>query len=165
VATARRELGLTRPVRLALLVATGGVYSWWLSSTSPFTSTAEVAVAVGFGLMAVVAGTAFFGRRPGTDQADRSPGSTRDASTPSHDRSAAGAWLLALSLVAVVELVTYFAGWSGNRHDFPTISSLYDTAAQSPALKAAVVFAWLALGWALFHREPGASGSAGAGPP
>ena len=122
-------------------------------------------MAVGFGLMAVVAGTSFFGRRGGADEITWSPGATGDASTPARDRSATGAWVLALLLVAAVELGTYFAGWSGNRHDFPTISSLYDTAAQTPALKAAVVFAWLALGWALFHRETGTSGSAGAGAP
>ncbi len=75
------------------------------------------------------------------------------------------AWVAAFLFLLAVELFTYFAGWSGNRHDFPTVSSLYDTAARSQAVKAAVVFAWMTLGWTLFHRQAGPVVSVGADPP
>jgi hypothetical protein len=142
----------------------GAVYSWWVSSTSPFTSAADVAVAVGFGLMAVVAGTTFFGRRDGADQGRRAARPTSRTGPPAGEHSRSRAWVVTLSLVSAVELFTYIAGSTGNRHDFPTISSLYDAAAESQAAKAAIVFAWLVLGWALFHRAPDSPGPAPGGP-
>jgi hypothetical protein len=49
------------------------------------------------------------------------------------------------------EVGTYLGGQS-DRRGVPTISSLYDSAASSHPAKAALVVAWLALGWMLFRR-------------
>jgi hypothetical protein len=145
---------MTRAVRLSALVGVGAVYSWWLASTTPFTWTADGVVAVGFGLMAVVAGNKLVRPRPrAADPDTRSTGSAGRAGADGGPSPPTRAWVLALAFVVAVELFTYVAGWSGNRHDFPTISSLYDTAAGYRAAKAAIVFAWVALGWALFHRQ------------
>jgi hypothetical protein len=159
-----REPGLTRTSRLAVLIAAGAVYSWWVSSTAPFTSRADVAMAVGFVLMAVVAGASIL--RGGIGVNGQRVPSEALPSTPTlmADQAAARtrAWAAAFLFLLAVELLTYFAG-SENRHDFPTVSSLYDTAAQSQAVKAAIVFAWMALGWALFRRQPGIAGRTDAG--
>jgi hypothetical protein len=161
-----REPGLTRTSRLAVLVAAGAVYSWWVSSTTPFTSRADVAVAVGFVLMAVVAGASILRGGIGVNGQGVSSEALPDTPTLIADQPAARsrAWAAAFLFLLAVELFTYFAG-SGNRHDFPTVSSLYDTAAQSQAAKAAIVFVWMALGWALFRRQPGVAGRADAGRP
>jgi hypothetical protein len=147
-------------------VAVGAVYSWWVSSTTPFTSMADVAVAVGFALMAIVTGPSILRGRAGSDGRSVAPEDLGDSTAPSDDqrpaRSRAG--VAAFLFLLAIELFTYFAG-SGNRHDFPTISSLYDTAAQSQAAKAAIVFAWMALGWALFGRRPGVAARTDAGQP
>ena len=161
-----REPGLTRTSRLAVLVTVGAVYSWWVSSTTPFTSWADVAMPVGFLLMAVVAGTSILRGRIGVDgqrvSSEALPNTPSLMADPPTARTRA--WAAAFLFLLTVELFTYFAG-SGNRHDFPTVSSLYDTAAQSQAAKAAIVFAWMALGWGLFHRQPGVAGQAHAGRP
>jgi hypothetical protein len=136
----------------AALVAVGAAYSGWVSSTTPFTSPADVAVAAGFLMMAFPAGAALLrGGRPsgtaGSGAADHAPPSAPD-------RPVVMAWTFALLFLLAVELVAYFAGWSGNRREFPTVSSLYDAAAATTAAKAAIVFVWMALGWGLFHRPP-----------
>ncbi len=161
-----REPALTRTARLAVLVAVGAVYSWWVSSTTPFTSGADVAVAVGFVVMAVVAGTSIVRSGTGSNRRSVSSENLQHPLAPIDDQPTARseAWVAAFLFILSLELLTYFAG-SGNRHDFPTISSLYDTAAQSQAAKAAIVFAWMALGWALFHRESGVTARAHAGRP
>ena len=130
-----REPGLTRTSRLAVLVAVGAVYSWWVSSTTPFTSGADVAIAVGFVLMAVVAGASILRSGTGVESptglirgTSRHAHAHRLTSRPARTR----AWAAAFLFLLAVELFTYFAG-SGNRHDFPTVSSLYDTAAQIPS--------------------------------
>jgi hypothetical protein len=153
-ADSRAELRLIRAARPGVLVATGIVYSWWLSSTTPFTSAADAGVAAGFAVMAVAAGITLLRRRSGVNRPIAAFGSPANTTAVARERPAIRAWVVALSYVLVVELLSYFAGLSGNRHDFPTISSLYDTAAESQAAKAAVVFAWMALGWGLFHPEP-----------
>jgi hypothetical protein len=143
------EIDLTKVVRLTGLMAMGAVYSWWVSSTTPFTVGADAAVATGFVLLALPAGASFVRGQVRFGDAGREPHSAVD---PTARRPLLRAWVVALLFLLAVELFTYFAGWSGNRHEFPTISSLYDTAARSQAAKAAIVFAWMALGWGLFHR-------------
>ena len=141
-------------VRRAIPVALGGLTAWWVSSTTPFTSGADAAVAVGFALMAVPAGAALFhwtadARKPTSPI----PTGTAPSVGPPRQRwRRCVPWLAALALLVAVELSTYLAGLGGDRHDFPTLSSLYDTAARSQAAKATLVLAWMALGWGLFHR-------------
>jgi hypothetical protein len=161
-----REPGLTRTSRSAVLIGAGAVYSWWVSSTTPFTSRADVAMAVGFVLMATVAGASILRGGIGVNRQRVSTEALPTTPALMADQAAARtrAWAAALLFLLAVELFTYFAG-SGNRHDFPTVSSLYDTAAQSQAAKAAFVLAWMALGWALFRRQPGVAGRINAGRP
>ncbi|HZE15792.1 MAG TPA: hypothetical protein VE197_08800, partial [Mycobacterium sp.] len=61
-------------------------------------------------------------------------------------------WIAAISVLAVWEIATYFAGFGGHRQSFPTVSSLYDEAARWRGAKAAAYFLWLALGWGLVRR-------------
>ncbi|MGB7051261.1 MAG: hypothetical protein WBG41_06815 [Acidimicrobiales bacterium] len=149
---------------MAVLIAAGATYSWWVSSTTPFTLGADVAIAVGFVLMAVVAGPSILRGSLGVNRRRVSSEALPDTPTLMADQAAARtrAWAAAFLFLLAVELFTYFAG-SGNRHDFPTVSSLYDTAAQSQAAKAAIVFAWMALGWSLFRRQPGVVGQTDTG--
>ena len=57
--SARRRGGVVRYVRITALVVIAGSYAAWVSSTTPFTESADVAVCVGFALMAIAAAASF----------------------------------------------------------------------------------------------------------
>ncbi len=130
-----------------LLVLCGAAYAWWVATTTPFTTEADVAVAVGFGVMAALAGHTLWRRRSERHSSDPAAALLPAPVAP----GSVLAWAVVLALVAGLELACYLAGLS-NRQAFPTLSSLYDSAATSTAGKAAVVFAWVALGWGSFRR-------------
>jgi hypothetical protein len=153
---ARRSWRPSEPFRLALIAALtvgAGAYAWWVSSTTPFTGSADVAVAAGFALMAVPAAVSFLhhGVRRAGDDHDSDVSSVPVA--VDGERPKVRAWTAAMVALVAYELFTYFAGSGGSRHTFPTLSSLYDDLASTQAVKALIVFAWLALGWGLFHRR------------
>lgn len=113
-------------------------YALVLGSTRPFTAPADALTAVGLaaGVVALLARLI----------ADSRSG---DGVAPARRGRAVGSWLPWVGLVVVV------AGWElycyvgGPRPAHPTLSSLYDLAARYRLLKAAIVLAWLALGWEL----------------
>jgi hypothetical protein len=133
------------PWQWSAVLALGVAEAVATALTTPFSTASNLAVAAGFVLMAIPFGhtLALRSRR------------RRRRTLPSRPRSSlmwgrGRAWLVAITVLLVVELVSYFAGFDGGRHSFPTVSSLYDAASRWTALKAAIVFAWLALGWGLF---------------
>jgi hypothetical protein len=133
------------------VLGAGAAYSWWVATTAPFTVEADLGVAVGFAAMAVLAGRTLWQRRSGPH-----PGDLVHDSGPFHAPVAASsgsvaAWVVVIVLAAGFEVACYLVGMS-DRQAFPTLSSLYDSAATSTGGKAAIVFAWLALGWGLFRR-------------
>ena len=108
-----------------------------------------MAVAVGFGVMAALAGHTLWRRGSKGQRSDPTPAL---ASMPGPVvPGSVVAWAVVIALAAGFELACYLAGFS-NRQAFPTLSSLYDSAATSTAGKAAIVFAWVALGWGFFRR-------------
>jgi hypothetical protein len=129
-------------------------YSWWVATTRPFTLDADVATAVGLAVLVVVSGFTWVRRRsrPVVVGADARPGRAAGPGGAGTPRRSPLPWLVALGVVVAVELATYFAGWSGSRHTYPTVSSLYDTAARVTAVKAVFVGAWLILGWRVLSR-------------
>jgi hypothetical protein len=133
------------------VLGVAGAYSWWVATTSPFTTEADLAVVVGFGAMAALAGHTLWKRRSEPDSPDPVSGSFPDAASSAVAPGSAAAWVVVVALAAGFELACYLAGLS-DRQAFPTLSSLYDSAATSTAGKGAIVFAWLALGWGLFRR-------------
>ncbi|HVA73600.1 MAG TPA: hypothetical protein VNF71_03455 [Acidimicrobiales bacterium] len=128
---------------LALVIA--AFYSWAVATTEPFTVTADVLVSVGFVLMGVPLAGRLRRRREGPKTAR--PDKYRTGKlTP---------WVVTIGVLAVVQLSVYFAGWSAGRHDYPTLSSLYDEAtSRSETAKAVLVFLWMSLGWGLFRPRP-----------
>lgn len=131
-------------VRAAALVAVG-VYAWLGSGTKPFTTGADVTTAVGFAAMcAVMVDTLRRRHRASTNQKVGAVGKA--------DGRLVG-WLIAISIFAVWEIAMYFAGFSGNRARFPTLSSLYDSAVRWRAAKAIFLVVWLWLGWGFFGRQ------------
>ena len=131
------------PVRRALTAAGLAVvvcaYCGWVSLTTPFTTAADVAVGCGFVGLAVIATRALWRRYHGGDQ-------LLAAQTPRLRH-----WWPPALLVVGLECLTYVLGQS-DRSRWPTISSLYDSAATSHAAKAAFVLLWVLLGLALFRR-------------
>jgi hypothetical protein len=122
---------------VVLALALALTYALALASTRPFTAPADALTAVG--LAAGVVGLMV--RLVGDSRATRG-----DDSAPPTEL---GSWLPWVGLLAVVvgwELYCYFGG---PRPAHPTLSSLYDLAARYRLLKAAIVLAWLALGWEL----------------
>lgn len=97
------------------------------------------------GLVVAVPAAGAFRSRP-----LRSP--RRFGGAPAGGRPTVVAWLAVAALIVALELVTLFAGASGARHAFPTVSSLYDAAARARAAKALLAVVWLGLGWSLFRR-------------
>lgn len=124
-----------------MLVAAGAMAALaeagWVATTTPFTATADLAVAVGFAGMAVLAARALVLRHR--------------VGRPAPPSGSALPWVVAIVLLVALELAAYFAG-SGHRQAYPTLSSLYDSAARVTGVKALFVLAWLGLGWGLFRR-------------
>ncbi len=149
-----------RYLRLTALVVVAGAYAWWVSSTTPFTEAADTAVAVGFALLAIPAAVSLLQHNVRRGVGSDGSGSSSEPLAIAGDQPKLQVWMAAIVAIAVYELFTYVAGIVGTRHAFPTLSSLYDTAASSQLAKALFVFAWMALGWGLFHckaigTEPG----------
>jgi hypothetical protein len=136
-----------------LLIA--AAYAGWVAETQPFTASANISVIVGYVLMGVVATRALVRR---SREKRRAPGRADDRATTAEissvesHRGAMILWIVSIGALLVLEIVTYVAGFSAGRNAFPTTSSLYDAAARWTAAKAAVVFAWMSLGWGLFSR-------------
>ena len=114
-------------------------YCGWVSLTTPFTTAADVAVACGFAGMTVVAARALWRRFHEKDRLV-AEGSGR-----------LWHWWPAAAVLVGYECLTYVLGQS-DRWRWPTISSLYDSAATSHGAKAAFVLLWMALGFFLFRR-------------
>jgi hypothetical protein len=135
---------IDHPRRVIALWAAGLValaaYGYLVSTTSPFTWVADVAVAAGFVVVGAVGVRTLENRRTGHDR--------RRGQEP----GALVLWVVSLGLLVGWELVTYFAGLSGHRNAWPTISSLTDIAFRYPAAKGAAVAMWIALGLGLVSR-------------
>jgi hypothetical protein len=132
---ARERLALWSVLGVLAAAAWSGV----VSATTPFTTAADVVVALPIGLMALVVAVQL----------------TRSRRPPSERRWRSGEWLpwlVALVVLAAWELCSYFLA---PRSAHPTLSSLYDTAARWQAAKAAVCFAWLVVGWYLVRLPLG----------
>jgi hypothetical protein len=131
----RAGAGLSPTHRLvapAALLAAG--LSSWAALTDPFTAGADAVTAVAIALCLAV------GAR----------GWRRAPALPDSAMAAAPGrwwpWAILGALVVAFELVTFFLG---PRADYPTLSSLYDSAAGLRPVKGAFFLAWLALGAAL----------------
>jgi hypothetical protein len=129
---ARRILAVTTVV---LAVA---AYCYLAAGTRPFTTGADVATAVPYAVLAALLVRTLLRRPTGRAVVAASWRQLRP-------------WALALAVCGAWELVTYVAGL-GDRHGFPTVSSLLDRADGSRPAKAAVFAAWLGLGWGLVRR-------------
>lgn len=141
-APSRPRLSPTRALTTGAGVAVAGAYAGWVAQTKPFTTQADVAVAVGFVLMVTVVARTLRHRRAGTPAPAR----------PARPRRRYLPWAIAIGALLALELAAYGIGFSASRHAFPTLSSLYDEVSRSPADKAGVVFVWMMLGWGLFRR-------------
>lgn len=130
------------------LVVVAAFLSTVVALTDPFSASADAWVAVCFVFMGALAAAALVRRHREAAVTDGEQRGERVGASWSELR----AWTSAVALFVVVELTSYFAGFSGDRHDFPTLSSLYDEAAGSRGVKGLIVLAWLGLGWALFSR-------------
>ncbi len=132
-----RSTGARLLAVLGLVAA--GAESWWVATTTPFTAGADAAVAVGFALMGLVAGRTLHQRhrRPAPPQPE-----TTGSLWP---------WAVLIGALVVLELVTYLIG-GAHRQAWPTLSSLYDTAAAHHWARGLFAGAWLAIGWGLFRR-------------
>ena len=140
--------------RRGLFVAVVAVYCWLTAGTRPFSTAADMAVAVplgaALGLAVVEART---GRPWGGPPPDRVP-RPRDL----------WPWWVAVALLVGWELFNYFRG---PRRSYPTVSSIYDHFARWQWAKGVVIAAWLGLGWAIvasFSRSP-ANRASRRGPP
>jgi len=121
----------------ALLLVAG--YCAAASGTRPFSTGADVATAVPYAVVGAVMVRTLW-RRPARRRSGAVPWRTLRP------------WLAALGVCCMWELVTYVAGSGGDRHGWPTASSLLDLADRTRAAKAVVFAAWLALGWGLVRR-------------
>jgi len=138
-------------VRRIVVALAAAAYCGWVATTTPFTVGSDTAVAVGFAAMVATAGWVRRHRVVTDDPVPASDPERVDDAGPANDSATIVPWLVLAAAVAVVELVAYFAGGS-DRAAFPTLSALSDIAERSTAAKAALVAAWLALGWGLLGR-------------
>ena len=117
-----------------------------ITLTTPFAGPqAGLTVLAGAGLVAVLTVAAGWGRSS-TTAGPPPPGAK--------GRPSLAAWGAVTAVAVLFELATYVAGELATRHAFPTLSSLYDAAAQARPAKALVAVVWLVLGWVLFRRPP-----------
>lgn len=123
-----------------MLAAVG--YSVLGAYTTPFRWPADVVTAVPLGaLVAVVVLQSVWNRRHQGPIPARAPAAVSLGSVLP--------WVLVIAGIAALELVTLF---SAPRSAYPTISSIYDTLARWRAVKAAIFFGWLWLGWVLVRE-------------
>ncbi len=125
--------------RVALAGAGAGAagLSTWAAMTDPFTAGANAVSALGLFLVGSAAGLRWARART----APALPSAAR--TTPWWP------WAAFLLVVVAWELTCLFLG---PRVDHPTLSSLYDSAAQFRPVRGACFFAWLCLGAALVRR-------------
>lgn len=127
--------------RIAAFVG-AAVYAGVLAVTKPFTTPANVVTAIG--LAAGVAAVIFWmtgGRatRPTDDLAVVKTGAVESGGS-----GTVVPWWILLAVGAGWELFCYFGA---PRSAHPTLSAMYDIATRWDAVKAAIVLAWLGLGW------------------
>ena len=120
-------------------VAAVGGYSYVASGTRPFSTGADVVTVIVFGVGVVLLARALVRRH-------------RRTAVGENKRLVFWPWGLALAVLFCWELATYFAGFSGARHAYPTLSSLTDIAFRHREAKAGVFALWVALGWGLVRR-------------
>jgi len=119
-------------------------YAGLLATTRPFTLPADLVTAAALVVAAAAMATRLLSGRPapavpqGGAQGDEAAGATTVLP-----------WVVLAGAVLAWELFCYFGA---PRSAHPTISSIYDALARWRAAKAAVVLAWVALGWALVRR-------------
>ena len=120
-------------------------YSWMLSGFRTFTRPAEVATAIPIAAVAITIAIWHRGRYA------------------KHPSPARRPWLLAWAALLVALIAWELFELKGSpRHDYPTLSSIVDSAfRRSRLFKAAMVAGWLGLGWRFVHpvrhleTEPG----------
>jgi hypothetical protein len=135
------ERRTTSPPRLraaavwwAVLVVLVGAYAWYAAGTTPFTTGANLTVGAALVVAAALAATEATTGRPWRAR-------HRDRTGP---EGSLWPWWVAIAVLVGWELFNYF---QGPRHDYPTISSIYDHVARWQWAKAALIAAWLVLGW------------------
>jgi len=125
--------GRTR--RTALVVAAGLACGWWVTSLTPFSAGATVAV-LAFGVVELALAEAVRHRR-------RLTGPGRGADLPI---TAYLVWVVALAVLAAWELFSLF---NHPRSAHPTISSLVDPLLAHHVIRWLAFAAWAWLGWEL----------------
>lgn len=136
----------TRTIVFGVAACGAAAYSWVGAGTHPFSLGADLVTAVPIGVGAAAA-TRFWAKR----RAGRAAGG-------GSERLGTGSlapWWVVLVLAICWELAMYFLGFSGHRSQYPTLSSLYDSATRWRAAKTGLFFVWLALGWGLFGPRAG----------
>jgi len=128
-----------RRTTVAIGVALVAGLSAWAALTVPFSTGADAVTAVGLGVVTVEVVARW--RRPALV-----PATTARTGEGAAARPRWWPWLALVAAAVTWELVCLFLG---PRVDYPTVSSLYDSATRSQAVKAACFFAWLCLGAAL----------------
>ena len=128
-------------VLTACVVAAAVAYSWYAASTRPFTTPADIATAVPFLAVASVLAHRITRKR--------SSRPTRDPKGPADGSSRIRPWVITIVLLGVIELVAYVMGFFGSRHEYPTLSSLYESAARTHGVRAVLFALWMILGWRL----------------
>jgi hypothetical protein len=132
VETLRRSRRVTWPV--VAVIAAALAYSWIASGLRPFTHPEAVAVSIPL----VGAGVALL--RSSRRRDDAGDGLTRR-----------GTWVWGALFAALLtwELISFF---SSPRADHPTLSSIADSVMSTHPGRAAMLAAWLAVGYGLFRR-------------
>ena len=130
-----------RTAETAVLLVVAAAYAAWASTTSPFTTAADVAVSVPAASFA----SALVLQR-------RWPAGPWRRLTPVRPvrGGTAGAWVVVVGLLVGMELASYFHG--GPRAAYPTISSAQDALFHAQAARAAGWFVWLVVGGFLARR-------------
>ncbi len=145
----------------AALVLLGLLLAGLAATSRPFTDAADAETAAGFVLVLGPAALEWQRQRTrGADAADPGP-PARVTSAPAQPDCRPPArswpWLTLFALAGALELATYFAGFDGQRAQFPTISSFETALDAHPVLRALLFLGWLALGasFALAGRPRG----------
>jgi hypothetical protein len=123
--------------RRAAVAAAAIAYAGLLASTSPFTTGADALTALALGAAAVVLAVRL---------SRRSVQMAPAAIGESTGLVSALPWIVLLAVMIGWELFSFFGG---PRPAHPTLSTVYDLVSRWPAVKAAIVLAWLVLGWEL----------------
>jgi hypothetical protein len=133
---------MNEPVRRRATVAVGlaaaAGLSSWAALTVPFSTGADAVTALGLGLVTVEVAVRW--HRPALAPAGTPTGGDGVA------RPRWWPWLVLGVALVTWELVCLFLG---PRVDYPTVSSLYDSATRSQVVKGACFYAWLCIGAAL----------------